>query len=591
MNFKKSRALIQNPMTHAADHPISKSYACGAGSQPLLGRCIGEMLDRSAAVYPNHDALIVRHQNKRYTYRQLRDEVELAARGLLRLGVKKGDRVGIWATNCAEWVVLQFATAKVGAILVNINPANRAFELEYVLRQSECQTLFLGEGFRDCDYIETLRGVLEIPSTEFAPGARENLRSEKLPHLGNVVFLGVRRQPGWMYAWRDLLEMAEEVPDQDLRTRESMLQFDDPINLQYTSGTTGMPKGATLTHHNIVNNANFIAAAMKFTAEDRLCIPVPFYHCFGMVLANMVCVISGAAMVIPAAFFDPLETLRAAAEEHCTALHGVPTMFIAELEHPEFARFDLTRLRTGIMAGSPCPIEVMKRVVREMHLREMTIAYGLTEASPVITQTTTDDPIDLRVTTVGKPLPHTEVKIIDVATGEVVPLGTPGELCARGYMVMKGYYRSSEATRAAITEDGWLHTGDLATMDAHGYVKITGRAKDVIIRGGENIYPREVEEFLFTCPGISDVQVVGVPDLKYGEQVVAWIKLEENARLAAEDIQKFCAGRIAAYKVPKHIKFVDSFPLTVTGKIQKFRMREISIQELKLEDAAKIETA
>ncbi len=568
-----------------------RSYACGAGTLPLLGECIGDVLDRSAAGYPDRDALIVRHQNKRYTYRQLQDEVELAARGLLRLGVQKGDRVGVWATNCAEWVMLQFATAKAGAVLVNINPANRAFELEYVLRQSECQILFLGEGFRDCDYVETLRGILGFTSEDSQRRRREDLQPEKLPQMKAAVFLGERAAPDWMYGWRDFLEIAAGVPITQLREREKTLGFDDAINIQYTSGTTGMPKGATLSHHNIVNNANFIAAAMKFTCKDRLCIPVPFYHCFGMVLSNMVCVISGAAMVIPAAFFDPLQTLRAAAEERCTALHGVPTMFIAELEHPEFSRFDLSRLRTGIMAGSPCPIEVMKRVVREMNLREMTIAYGLTEASPVITQTTTGDPIELRVTTVGKPLPHTEVKIIDVSTGEIVPRGTPGELCTRGYLVMKGYNRNPEATRAAITEDGWLHTGDLATMDAQDYVKITGRAKDVIIRGGENVYPREVEEFLFTCPGISEVQVIGVPDRKYGEQVVAWVKLEANARLTAEDVQKFCAGKIANYKIPKHIRFVDSFPLTVTGKVQKFRMREISIEELQLEEAARIETA
>ena len=569
-------------MNHA-----SRSYACGSAGPPLLGCCIGEALDRSAELYPNRAALIVRHQNLRYTYRQLLDEVELAARGLLQLGFQKGDRVGIWSTNSAEWVVLQFATAKTGAILVNINPANRAFELEYALKQSECQTLFLGQGFRDCDYVETLRSI----SPEMTQSPRERLRSQKLPHLRNAVFLGADRAPQWMFAWRDLLEMGKGVPEPELRNRENTLQFDDPINIQYTSGTTGMPKGATLSHHNIVNNAAFIADAMKFTAEDSLCIPVPFYHCFGMVLSNMVCVASGAAMVIPAAFFDPLETLRATAEERCTALHGVPTMFIAELEHPEFGKFDLSRLRTGIMAGSPCPIEVMKRVVREMNLREMTIAYGLTEASPVITQTTTEDPIELRVTTVGKPLPHTEVKIIDVSTGAILPRGMPGELCTRGYLLMKGYYRNPEATHSVITEDGWLHTGDLATMDENEYVKITGRAKDVIIRGGENIYPREVEEFLFTCPGISEVQVVGVPDRKYGEQVVAWVKLEAKAQLTAEDIQKFCAGKIANYKIPKYIKFVDSFPLTVTGKVQKFRMREISVGELKLEDAAKIETA
>lgn len=563
------------------------SYSHGTGSTPLLGSCIGQVLDETAAAYPDNEALVVRHQKMRYTYRQFHKEVELAARGFLRLGIRKGDRVGIWATNCAEWVVTQFATAKIGAILVSINPANRTFELEYALRQSECQSLLLIRGFRDCDYAATVSSLCpELVGSR--PGA---LRSEKLPHLKNLIFLGAETTPAGMFHWQDLLAMGRELSAEELRKREAALEADDAINIQYTSGTTGMPKGATLSHHNIVNNARLIAASMKFTPRDRMCIPVPFYHCFGMVLSNMACVISGATMVIPAAYFDPLETLRAAAEEKCTALQGVPTMFIEELGHPEFSRFDLHHLRTGIMAGSPCPIEVMKRVVHLMHCSEMTIAYGLTEASPVITQTKTDDPLELRVTTVGKALPHTEVKIINPATGKIVPLGMTGELCARGYMVMKGYYNNPEASRQAIDADGWLHTGDLAAMDENGYFRITGRGKDVIIRGGENIYPREIEEFLHTCPGISSVQVIGVPDPVYGEQVMAWVKPLPGATLTPEAITQFSEGRIAKYKIPKYIKFVDSFPMTVTGKVQKFKMREISIQELSLEDAARIQTA
>jgi fatty-acyl-CoA synthase len=563
-----------------------RSYAHGTGTIPLLGRCIGEILDDAARACPDREALIVRHQNVRYTYRQFLEEVELVARGLLRLGIKKEDRVGLWATNCAEWVIAQFAIAKIGAILVNINPANRAFELEYVLRQSECGTLILIQGFRDADYVSMVNGICP----ELASRRPGETRCTSLPELRRLIFIGGQAPPG-MFSWSDLLEMGQAVAESELRERESTLSFDDAINIQYTSGTTGFPKGATLSHHNIVNNALLIAEAMKFTGKDRLCIPVPFYHCFGMVMSNVLCVVRGGTMVVPAPFFDPLATLQAVEAERCTALHGVPTMFIAELEHPEFCRFDLSSLRTGIMAGSPCPIEVMRRVVASMNLRELTIAYGLTEASPVITQTTVDDPIELRVTTVGKPLPYTEVKIIDVTTGQIVPYGTPGELCTRGYLVMKGYYKNDEATRRAIEEDGWLHTGDLATMDANGYCKITGRAKDVIIRGGENIYPREIEEFLYTCPGISDVQVVGVPDLKYGEQVVAWVKLEAGAKLSAEDIRKFCEGKIAAFKIPKYVKIVDSFPMTVTGKIQKFKMREASTRELGLEGAARIETA
>jgi fatty-acyl-CoA synthase len=563
------------------------SYFRGTEDIPLLRLCIGQALDASTATHPDNSALIVKHQNVRYTYREFLDGVELVARGLLRLSIQKGDRVGIWSTNCAEWVVLQFATAKIGAILVNINPANRAFELEHVLRHSECQTLVLMQGFRDCDYVDTLHAVCP----ESAESQSGNLRSEKLPNLKNLIFLGGKTAPAGMFHWTGLLAMGHKVHLADLRQREATLGFDDAINIQYTSGTTGMPKGATLSHLNIVNNANLVAVSMNFTHRDRLCIPVPFYHCFGMVLSNMACVLSGATMVLPAAHFDPLDTLRAVAEERCTALHGVPTMFIAELEHPQFNQFDLSSLRTGIMAGAPCPIEVMKRVVDLMNLREMTIAYGLTEASPVITQTTLEDTLELRVSTVGRPLPHTEVKLIDINNGQVVPLQVPGELCTRGYLVMKGYYNDPEATRRAIDQDGWLHSGDLATMDENGYCKIAGRAKDIIIRGGENIYPREVEEFLYTCPGISDIQVIGVPDPKYGEQVVAWVKLEKGSTLQPEDIIQFCKGKIASYKIPKYIKIIDSFPLTVTGKIQKFKMREIMIREMHLEDTAKVKTA
>jgi fatty-acyl-CoA synthase len=469
---------------------------------------------------------------------------------------------------------------------VNINPAYRAYELEYVLRQSECQTLLLIQGFRDCDYVSTLAGI--CPELECSqPGS---LSSEKLPYLRNLIFIGDGGFRG-TFRWSDLAEMGERVSEQELRAREATLDFDDPVNIQYTSGTTGFPKGALLSHHNIVNNGLLIGGAMKVTAHDKICIPVPFYHCFGMVLGNMTAVVAGAAMVIPARHFDPLATLEAVEQERCTAVYGVPTMFIAELDHPEFSRFDLRSLRTGIMAGSPCPIEVMKRVVERMHCREITIAYGLTETSPVVTQTTTEDPIELRVTTVGRPLPHTEIKIADIETGHPVPVGATGELWARGYMVMKGYYKDPDATRRVLDSDGWLHSGDLAIMDENGYCRITGRVKDMIIRGGENIYPREIEEFLYTCPGISDVQVIGVPDRKYGEEVVAWVKLKEGAQLSEDEIKDFCRGRISKFKIPRYIRFVDSFPMTVTGKIQKFKMREVSTHELGLENAAKIETA
>jgi fatty-acyl-CoA synthase len=562
------------------------SYECGTSEIALLGLCIGEVLDASCDQHPDNDCLIVRHQGRRYSYRQFKAEVELAARGLLSLGVQKGDRIGTWSTNCTEWVITQFACAKIGAILVNINPLNRPFELEYVLCQSECQYLILAEGHRDIDYIATIQGIC----SELGSSAAGQLRSSKLPHLRAFIFLGSKPVRG-MLSWFDLLIRGREIPLEQLRERESDLDFDDPINIQYTSGTTGFPKGATLSHHNIVNNGMLIANAMRFTHKDRLCIPVPFYHCFGMVLSNMACVASGATMVVPAASFDPELTLQAVQEERCTALHGVPTMFIAELQHPNFSQYDLRTLRTGIMAGSPCPIEIMKRVVSDMHCRELTIVYGLTEASPGITQSTTDDPIEIRVTTVGKALPHTEVKIIDPATGKIVPRGTPGELCTRGYHVMKGYYKNAEATAAAIEPDGWLHTGDLAVVDERGYFNITGRAKDVIIRGGENIYPREVEEFLYTHPSIVAAQVIGVPDAKYGETTAAWITLKPGCSLTLDELKTYCKGKVADFKIPRYLKITADFPMTVTGKIQKFRMREISIAEFGLTELAKVRTA
>ena len=572
-------------MTTEAARPKS-SYVCGASTSTLIGRCIGQVLDDTADKYPERDALVVKHENRRFTYRQLKQEVEVAARGLLSLGIRKGDRIGIWSTNSSEWVITQFATAKIGAILVNINPLNRAFELKHVLQQSECQALLLIDGFRDANYVSIFREICpELESS--APG---DLQSTNLPGLRTIIFIGNSVAAG-MFSWEELLRRGQTTSLEGLRQRESELEFDDPINIQYTSGTTGLPKGAMLSHHNIVNNAQFIAAALRLSPEDRLCIPVPFYHCFGMVLGNMACVVSGATMVVPAAYFDPEATLRAIHEEKCTALHGVPTMFIAELSSPNFKDFDLSSLRTGIMSGSPCPIEVMRRVVKEMNCRELTIAYGQTEASPVITQTTTDDPIEVRVTTVGKALPHTEIKIIDPVSGKVTPRGVAGELCTRGYLVMKGYYRNPEATSKAIDDDGWLHTGDLAVLDDRGYFKIVGRSKDMVIRGGENIYPREIEEFLFSCPGILDVQIVGVPDSKYGETVAAWVKLKPGAALTLEDLKKFCKGKIAEYKIPRYLRVTDDFPMTVSGKIQKFKLREISIREFGLQQAAKTETA
>jgi fatty-acyl-CoA synthase len=495
----------------------------------------------------------------------------------MALGFERGDRIGIWATNVSQWVLMQFGTAKMGAVLVNLNLRFRAHELEFVLKQSGCKGLVMQHAFRDCDYVETLRQL--APELDHcAPG---ELLAAQLPDLHHAIYIG-ENPPAGMLSWNAMLARGESVAPAELRAREASLKPRDTINIQYTSGTTGQPKGAELSHHNVANNGLFIGDSMKLTADDLVCIPVPFYHCFGMVLGNMACLTHGSAMVIPADFFDPLATMQTIHEERCTAVYGVPTMFISEFAHPRFSEFDFTSLRTGIMAGSLCPIELMRRVIREMHCSELTICYGLTEASPVITQSTTDDTLERKVTTVGRALPHTEVKIIDPNTGQIVPRGENGELCTRGYLVMNGYYNDPVGTAATIEPDGWLHSGDIASMDEHGYVTITGRLKEMIIRGGENIYPREIEEFLYSYPGLKDVQVIGIPNEKYGEEVMAWIIPHEGVTLEAEDIQTFCRGQIASFKVPKFIKFVESFPTTASGKVQKFIMRRMVIEEMGL---------
>ncbi len=540
---------------------------------------VGGLLDDMARRYPDNDALVYPERGLRYSYRQFNEVCRQVAKGLLRLGIKKGDNVSIWAYNVPEWVILQFATAKIGAVLVTINTSYKSAELEYILNQSDSTTLFMVRSFKDSDYVATVTDVIPgLASAE--PGS---ISTPKLPFMKNVVFIG-EDTPAGMMNFNRIMELGVDVPDSELAAIEATLDCHETINMQYTSGTTGFPKGVMLTHYNIVNNGFNIGECMKFTPDDRLCIPVPFFHCFGCVLGVMACVTHATAMV-PVEIFDPLKVLQTIEKEKCTAVHGVPTMFIAELEHPEFPKFDLSSLRTGIMAGSPCPIEVMKKVISRMNASEITIAYGQTESSPVITQTRTDDPIELRVATVGRALPDVEVKIVDIETGTALPPGKQGELCTRGYLVMKGYYKMPEETARAIDSDAWLHTGDLAIMDENGYCKITGRIKQMIIRGGENIYPREIEEFLYTHPKISDIQVYGVPDRKYGEQVMAAIILKKGMEMTEDEVRGYCQDKIASYKIPKYVKFVDGYPMTASGKIQKFKLREMAIKELSLEDA------
>jgi fatty-acyl-CoA synthase len=550
------------------------SYVSAVSSVPLLGTTIGQSLERAVERWGERTALVVRQQGIRWSWRELDARAEAFAAGLLALGLVPGERIGIWSQNNAEWIVSMFAAAKAGLVLVNINPAYRAGELEYALNKVGCRALVTATAFKSSDYVGILMAL--VPELAVCPPGR--LASEKLPQLEIVIQIGGSGLPGAL-AFADVPAMATAETRAMLRDIGAALQFDDPVNIQFTSGTTGAPKGASLTHHNILNNGYFVAEAMRLTEDDRLCIPVPLYHCFGMVMGVLGCLTHGASMVFPGEGFDPLATLETVAAERCTALYGVPTMFIAQMDHPDFPRFDVSSLRTGTMAGSTCPMEVMRRVMNAMHMRDITIAYGMTETSPVSFQTTLDDPLERRVSTVGRIHPHLEAKVID-AEGRVVPVGVKGELCTRGYSVMLGYWDDAARTAEAVDAAGWMHTGDLATIDAEGYCVIVGRIKDLVIRGGENVYPREVEEYLYTHPAISDVQVFGVADPKFGEEVCAWIRLRDGAVLTEEGLRQFCRGRIAHYKTPRHVRFVESFPMTVTGKVQKYLMREAMHAEL-----------
>jgi fatty-acyl-CoA synthase len=573
--------MTQAEKTTARSQRQPWSYTSATSDVPLLGLTIGDMFDQTVERYPDNPALIVRHQDIRLSYRELQTQVNLCARALMKLGLAKGQRLGIWSPNRAEWTITQIATSKLGIILVNLNPAYRLQEIEYTLKQSGCTALLLGTDFKSSQYTQM---ILEL-IPEIASGTDEQIpsaiQSARLPELKTIIRMGQEKQPG-MLTWPELLALGSMISPDELAIRQQAQAFDDAINIQYTSGTTGFPKGATLSHHNLLNNGYFVARLQNITQHDKVCIPVPLYHCFGMVMGNLGCITHGATMVYPAEVFDPCATLQTVQDEQCTSLYGVPTMFIAELDQPTFGSFDLSSLRTGVMAGSPCPIEVMRRVIELMHMADVEICYGMTETSPVSAQSRSDAPLEKRVGTVGTIHPHLEIKIVDPSSGQIVPRDTPGELCTRGYSVMLGYWNDPQATTQAIDQARWMHTGDLATLDQDDYISIVGRIKDLVIRGGENVYPREIEEFLYTHPQISDVQVIGVPDAKYGEAIMAWIKVKAGTTLTAEEIQQYCQGKIAHYKIPYYVKFVDAFPMTVTGKIQKYIMRQQSMRELEL---------
>lgn len=571
---------------------VNESYFKRDGEIPLLQTTIPEHFASIASRFPEQEAVVSLPQDRRLTYSELKIEIDKLACGLLGLGFKKGERIGIWSTNNIEWLLLQMATARIGAILVNINPAYRSQELAYALQRSEVQGLFVIPHFRGSDYIAMLLELipeLSAPQSAALNSSTLNsspLNNEKFPLLRKVVVYDPQSPldthppyPGFV-TWGEVLTASDSIPQSKVDDITQSLDADETINIQYTSGTTGFPKAVVLSHFNILNNAWFAAQAMHYTEQDRLCIPVPFYHCFGMVLANLLCLSVGACAVIPCEHFEAKAVLKAVEQEACTAIHGVPTMFIAELEHPDFWEYDLSTLRTGIMAGAPCPPALMKRVMEEMHCKEILIGYGETEASPLTHLTSSDDNLERRTETVGKNLPHQEVKIVNLENGKTVPLGEPGEICFRGYHIMKGYYGDPDATVRAIDNEGWLHSGDIGTMDKEGYVKITGRLKEMIIRGGENIYPREIEDLIFNHPKVAEVAVFGIPDDYYGEEVMAWIQLHANETMNEEEVRNFCKDKIAHFKIPKHIWFVDEFPMTVTGKIQKFKMREVAREKL-----------